>query len=303
MARDTGGGLMARQGLAPGERGDIAVLKVTKDSYRARARYRDHDGKVRQVAAYGPSKDAAKRALGRKLESRPARLSGTLQAETPFRMVAESWFERAQAGGRLAVGTLITCRQTLDSPILPALGNKRLDEIDVHTLDAFLLADALQHPARAKRAKVVLSQVLRHAQKRGLITQNPARLVDSLPKAMSTDPRPATVDEVHRLRETAASYVAGNLSAGRPPTIPLDAIIDVGLCGLRPGEVLALLWSEISLVRRQPVPKSPSSVRTIDIPDQVAESSGPYRFAASSYSQLRTVRLTARRMWGARGAW
>jgi integrase len=288
---------MARQALSPGERGDIAILKMGEGIFRARARYRDLDGKVRQVSAYGRSRDAAKRALGKRLESRPKRVPGTLQSDTPFRVVAESWFDRVQAGGRLALGTLITYRQTLDSPILPALGDKRLDQIDVDTLDAFLLADALQYPARAKRAKVVLSQVLRHAQKRGLISHNPVRLVDSLPKGETADPRPATVEEVHRLRKTAAAYAAGNLSAGRPPTVPIDAIIDVGLCGLRPGEVLALLRSEMNLdsgvptvkisgtvtqvpkdfaqggptVLRQPAPKTPGSERTIDIPDEVAE--------------------------------
>ncbi|WP_166786143.1 tyrosine-type recombinase/integrase [Cryobacterium lyxosi] len=163
-------------------------------------------------------------------------------------------------------------------------------------LDAFLLKDATEHPARAKRAKNVLSQVMLHAIRHDLILSNPVRDVGRLPKSVLGDPRPATSEEVERLRWAASEFEAGNLRPGRRPTMPIGAIVDVMLCGLRLGEAIALRWDEVDLdaripqitvsgtviqlpksfdggptARRQDKTKTPRSRRTIDVPDWIAD--------------------------------
>ena len=94
-----------------------------------------------------------------------------------------------------------------------------------------------QSAATARHSLGVLRRVFDHALRDGAIHRNPAAGI-RLPKAQGNDPRPLTHDELWRL--------ADQLSEPRDRLLVLVA----GYCGLRWGELAALRWTDVDLVRK-----------------------------------------------------
>ncbi|MCW2620866.1 MAG: integrase family protein, partial [Frankiales bacterium] len=95
---------------------------------------------------------------------------------------------------------------------------------------------ALAGYARASLEKVrgVLIQVLRHAERQGLVARNVASLVPT-PPGPKAEGRSLTVQQARVLLEAARGQ-------------PLEAAFVLGLtCGLRPGELLGLKWEDVDL--------------------------------------------------------
>jgi integrase len=83
----------------------------------------------------------------------------------------------------------------------------------------------------------VLVQALRHAERQGLVLRNVAALVPT-PAGPRAEGRSLTVEQAGALLTAARGH-------------PLEAAIVVGLtCGLRPGELLALAWTDVDLGAR-----------------------------------------------------
>jgi hypothetical protein len=74
----------------------------------ARARFRDYDGKTRDVEATGPTGPAAVRALKEKLRDRVAPNDDEITRETYISTLAKLWLEEITAEGRLAPQTINT---------------------------------------------------------------------------------------------------------------------------------------------------------------------------------------------------
>src|SRR5436190_22391305 len=112
---------MSRKPLPLGSWGKITVER-SNGSYRARGRYRDYDGRTRQVEASGKTKGEAERRLRESLVSRiRVGPDAEISPESRVRQVAESWwadFETRGASSR----TMRLYRGRLDTVILPALG-------------------------------------------------------------------------------------------------------------------------------------------------------------------------------------
>ena len=90
--------------------------------------------------------------------------------------------------------------------------------------------------ARASLEKVrgVLVQVLRHAERQGLVARNVAALVPT-PAGPRATGRSLTLEQARALLQAARGH-------------PLEAAFMVGLtCGLRPGELLGLGWEDVDL--------------------------------------------------------
>jgi integrase len=80
----------------------------------------------------------------------------------------------------------------------------------------------------------VLIQVLRHAERQGLVVRNVATLVPT-PAGPRAEGRSLTLEEARVLLAAAHGH-------------PLEAAFVLGLtCGLRPGELLGLGWDDIDL--------------------------------------------------------
>jgi len=108
---------------------------VAPNGYKAVTRYRDWDGKVRQVKRHGATKGAARRNLAAAIRDRS---SGTSQidinGETKLSVLSEVWFDEIK-GRDLSPSTVQAYRDRLDKQILPSLGELRLRELSVGVVD------------------------------------------------------------------------------------------------------------------------------------------------------------------------
>ena len=136
-----------------------------------------------------------------------------------------------------------------------------------------------QSPATARHSLGVLRRVFDHALRDGAIHRNPAVGI-RLPKVQGNDPRPLTHDELWRL--------ADQLSEPRDRLLVLVA----GYCGLRWGELAALRWTDVDLVRKtlrvarayseeaplgELSPVKDHQARTVPIPAIVSEELASFR--------------------------
>ena len=117
------------------------------------------------------------------------------------------------------------------------LGHFTIGKLQPDHVDRFLRsqADAGYSKSYVGRMRMLLADCLTHAERRGLVVRNPAKL-SVMPKCKPTAPRRAmTVDEV-RAFVTAAKGER------------LESLVICGLVlGLRPGELAGLLWCDVEL--------------------------------------------------------
>jgi integrase len=239
---------MARPPLPIGTWGKIRTEKLGPNRYCARTRFRDHDGKTRDVEATDTTGPAAIRALKVKLRDRVTPNDDEITRETHVSTLANLWIEEITAEERVAPQTINNYRTSLRSSVLPALGNLRIREASVGRLDKFLREVAKDRPSAAKNAKVVLGQMFALAVRRGALSTNPVRETGRLRKP------PRTV------RALEAEHLEGVRSAirqwqrptpGKPGprhTGDLADIVDLMLAtGARIGEVLAVRWKDVDL--------------------------------------------------------
>jgi integrase len=165
----------------------------------------------------------------------------TIAKRNTFRASAEAWYEKKTKEG-LAQSTLEKVRTYLDSDILPALGDKQLDEItrkDCADLQlAFEKRDA--HNV-AKKARGWLNKIFSFAIASGLTENNPASEL----LAVATPP-PATEQYPHLLEHELPDF----LRALRKSTSRKISLTAGWMClytASRPGMVRFAEWSELLL--------------------------------------------------------
>jgi integrase len=244
---------MARPPLPVGTCGNIRTEKLGPNRHCARARFRDYDGKTRDVEATGATGPAAIRALKEKLRDRTAPNDDEITRETHVSTLANLWVEEITAEERVRPQTINTYKSVVRTAVLPALGKLRLREASVGRLDRFLREIAKDHPAAAKMAKVVLGQMFALAVRRGALTNNPVRDTGRLraPRrpvvALNTEQLDAVRSAILRWQQPKPG------KSGPRPTGDLADIVDLLLAtGVRIGEVLALRWEDIDLAADHP---------------------------------------------------
>lgn len=164
----------------------------------------------------------------------------------------------------------------LRSLVLPHLGHLELGRIDASVLRRWItqLARAGKQPATIVKAHQIASMVLAQATADRLIASNPASLVDNLPRIPAANRRALTDVEV--------AHLAAAMDPRYRPLVLLGAF-----CALRPGELVALLCSDMDLLRRTVrvqrtatyvnskhlvvgPPKTNAGLRTVPMPTEVA---------------------------------
>ena len=104
---------MGRPGLVLGTAGTVRIYPAL-NGYKAVTRYRDWDGKVRQVKRHGATKGAARRNLAAAIRDRSSGGSRTeITGETRLAVLSEVWFEEIQ-GRDLSPSTVQAYRDRLD---------------------------------------------------------------------------------------------------------------------------------------------------------------------------------------------
>ena len=243
---------MSRPPLPIGTWGEISTWVAQTDDkgkpvkHKSQARFRDHDGRVRLVSAYGKTKTASERALLTKLQDR-ARTNqfGELTAMHKINHLLDLWerrFEGLVADGTRSPTSLDTYRRALKNHIRPALGELRIGEATTPRIDSVLSKIKGKAGApTAKTCRAILSGAMSLAARYGAISVNPVREVDAIEGKPKNPPRALTAEEVTLLRKSLAADERA-VQADLP-----DLVTFMLGTGVRIGESLAVLWHQIDL--------------------------------------------------------
>jgi integrase len=246
-----------------------------KGRVTALTRFRDFDGVTRRVSAQGSSKAAADAALKEKLKARTHLGGLELTRDSTIKELSERWLPTLTQ----SQATQDAYRQKVERYIIPGMGAWRLWEATTGRCEAFLRTLQASAPAMASQSRVVLSLMLGLAVRYDIIEQNPVRevMMTATPKKYVSA---LTVEEVHELRRHIEQWASEK--PGRGATF--DAMEMFLATGLRPGELLALQFSDVDFragtiavtgtvkrdsvkgLHRQAFPKSESGKRVLTLP-------------------------------------
>jgi integrase len=244
---------VGRPPLEIGTGGDIRIETLGPNRYRARGRFRDYDGKTRDVEATGTTGPAAERALKAKFRDRVAPNDDEITRETYVHTLADLWLEEITAEERITPQTLNRYEISVRVSIKPAVGNLRIREASAGRLDKFLRNVAKDRPAAAQGAKVALGQMFGLAVRRGALGANPVR-----DTARLRNPRQKVValetEQLELVRAAIREWQQPTPGKSGPrPTADLGHIVDLMLAtGARIGEILALRWEDVDLAAERP---------------------------------------------------
>lgn len=265
------------RGRAPLPIGTHGQVKYSgpKGKVVALTRFRDFDGVTRRVSAQGTSRAAADSALKEKLKARTHLGGLELTRESTVKDLADRWLPTLTQ----SQATQDAYRQKVERYIIPGMGAWRLWEATTGRCEAFLRSLQKSAPAMASQSRVVLSLMMGLAVRYDILDSNPVREVMMQP-GEKKNVKALTVDEVQDLRRYIAQWASEK--AGRGAT--LDAMDMFLATGLRPGELLALQFSDVDFLagtiavtgtvkrdtvnglHRQAFPKSESGKRVLTLP-------------------------------------
>lgn len=293
---------MPRPPLPLGSWGKISRHEAAPGRWRATARFRDFDGRTRQVEAWGATGPKAEGALVSAMTDRADPTSEDVTPHMRVDALAALWLrelEQRAAGGDLARQSLDQYRAVLAGTVVPALGGLTIREVTTKRVDALLQTVAAKHPAKARQVRVVVAGLMGLAVRYDAKTTNPVREARSL-KGTGKPARALTVDELRALREGVRTWQTTTGTKGPKRAGDLLDVVDVLLgTGARIGEVLAIRWADVDLaaerptvtisgtvvqvkgegLRRQGHPKTAAGWRTIVLP----------RFAADTLLRLQVA--------------
>ena len=167
----------------------------------------------------------------------------------------------------------------------------RLAELTVGTLDRYFKRLARDHPSRARRSRVVLSQIFNLAVRHDALPINPVTATASLRRSRS-EVRALSTAELTHVRNLIRAWRTGPDVQGPKPDGQLALIFDVILgTSARIGEALAIRICDVSLsdgsatitisgtvmsrkgqgLVRQPHPKHSKNWRIVTVPPFTAE--------------------------------
>ena len=178
---------MARPPLPIGSWGEISTWVVQTDDedkptkYKSQARYRDHDGHVRPVSAYGKNKTAARQSLLKKLQDRTKTgPGGDLTAIHKINHLLDLWvtkFKEQIADGTRSPTSLDTYLRAIKNHVRPALGELRIGEVNTPRVDTVISKIKKNTgPPTAKTCRAIISGMMQLAVRYGAITVNPLPL-------------------------------------------------------------------------------------------------------------------------------
>lgn len=208
----------------------------------------------------------------------------------------DEWITHVLPARNVTVATIDNYTWAVESHVKPALGTVRLNRLTADDVDGLLRNLTASDLARSsvRIVRTVLVSALTHAERRGYVLNNAARL-SVLPPGPVRESRAMTVEQFNAF-----------LAAAKGDRLQAAWIVMVGL-GLRPGEVLGLEWSDVDLTEgtlrvRQALrrerntlligdPKTRTSRRTLDLPVAAIEALMAHR------KRQAAERLQAGELW------
>ncbi|MDR0594136.1 MAG: site-specific integrase, partial [Bifidobacteriaceae bacterium] len=245
---------MSRPRLSVGTFGEILFMTKPSGKVEARARYRDWDGKLREVQATGKTRRAAEAALKEKLAGRalfkPA--TGDLTPDSTFADLVAYWLEDLDLEARIAPSTRQRDESLMERSVLPAFQHLALRDIGVARCDVFIKELAKRSYNQARQAKSVMRLAFGLAVRHEVIPRNPMDGIARLHKPPHT-PDALTPQEVNSIRLAVRFWETGIIPTGPRPDGQLSAIIEVLLgTSARIGEALAIRRRDLDLTGPMP---------------------------------------------------
>lgn len=186
-----------------------------------------------------------RRACAAKLTALQSQVAAGLPAASGDRLgpFLDWWLETLEAkaaAGSKSVVTVDNARWAVEGWIKPALGTKRLKELEPEDVESMLTKMAAAGRARRSvtRVRSYLGQALAVAERRGKVGRNVARISEMPTTKRPPDQRSLTPDQA----EALLAAIEGDR---------LQALFITGLMlGLRPGELTGLAWTDVDLDKR-----------------------------------------------------
>jgi integrase len=240
---------VARPPLPVGTHGAVNTVQIGPKLWRARTRFRDFDGTSSLVQRTGRSKTAAQNNLKEALRDRAPVTGSDITPDTKLASVVARFLaqvKRAVDAGDMSDGTLRLYKSQTKNYIIPGMGALLVRECTVPRCNGFLVAlrerqgDEAVGPDTLKTVKSVLSGALGLAVRHGALDANPLREVERIKGAKRT-PRALTAEE----RADFLSKLDASKEAVEQDLPDLTRLILA--TGVRVGEALAILWTEVDL--------------------------------------------------------
>ncbi len=242
--------------------GTIHTVEVAPGKWRARARYRHDDGKLRQVQRFGASEAKATTALRLAMTTVQQSSVPEVKSRTRIRDLGERFI--VSKAGRAPV-TVADYTRIVRKVIVPRIGDLAVSEATPDRLQRFLEVVAAENgPGAAKTARAVLSGMMGLAARSDAVRANPVRELASV--ASSTSTKGATAIPVDELPAVLAA-VRGDKRLAAMDLV--DLVEFVAGTGVRIGEACALRWEDVDLeagtvdIRKS---KTEAGVRRITVP-------------------------------------
>lgn len=244
---------MPRQRMGPGEHGRITEKRGGR-TFFASTYVRDTDGKRRRVErSSAKSAEDARRALQKHLVERRAPLSDQLVNErTTLGELFELWLNAKSFEDGVKPQTCHQYRQVWETHGDGHLGALRVTELPTSRANAHIQAIAMGTPSQAAYLRIVLRGMFSMAVRFDVLAVNP--IVETKTAKLRRKPaRAMTPAEFEQVRAAVKAYAHREGVGGPKPGRLLPAFVEVlAATGARPGEVLALRWSDVDLLADPP---------------------------------------------------
>ena len=211
--------------------GDGSIYRLKSGRWQAVITVASGGGKQVRRKRSARTYNEARTRLKELQDERDAGLIGTRQSLAKY---LEDWQANILPTRELSVATIENYGTMVDLHIVPVLGHLRLDLLRAEHIDGLLRNMAKEGKAKStiRLARTVLGIALTHAERRGLVLKNEARLSVIPADAPVRASRSLTIEQAQKLLECARGT-------------RLEAAWVTGLqLGLRPGEVFALRWDD-----------------------------------------------------------
>jgi integrase len=228
---------------------------IRAERWRARARVRDLDGKLRDVERWGDTKVEAEQALREALRDRstPTPAEGGLTPQSTVETAAETWLREVDERD-LAQGTRDLYRLAAHNYVVALMGSLELREVRPPNVDRMLRTVHRDNgPGSAKTARAALSGILGLAVRHGAIATNPVRQAAKLSsqpdKTGKAAKRRRKAGAPRALTNEEREMLLAKLDASEIATTydTADLIRFMLGTGCRVGEACALRWKDVDL--------------------------------------------------------
>lgn len=267
--------MLGRPSLPLGKHGAMWMGRNGK-AYVAFCYYRDMDGVTRRVKASAAAAQAARNKLQERLDGRGSVGVGDITADSTVQQLAVAW----QATLSVEQSTKDDYARHTRNHILPGMGQLRLREVTVGRVEAFLTTKK-DKPSIARNCRALLSMMFAMAARLDAVESNLVRETSTVKSDRKVSAM--SVEDLEAFRVHVGGWAGDD--PGREYVVDITDLFIA--TGLRPGELLGLLWSDIDFkartlsvsgtlkvdsvngFHRKETPKSEAGERTIVLPEFV----------------------------------